>query len=105
MSTFDGARRKLQPSPWLMVNVCPATVSVADLDGPVVAATLNCTSPFPLPLEPDVIVTHGALLVAVQAHPPPAVTVTLPVPPPDPTDWLCGEIENVHPCVCETDTC
>ena len=39
------------------------------------------TEPFPLPLEPEVIVIQLALLVAVQAHPFGAVTATLPVPP------------------------
>src|SRR3712207_3653796 len=80
-------------------------VNVAVRAGPLVDATLNCTSPLPLPLAPDEIVTHGALLVAVHAHPSPAVTPTLPVPPPDGTDWLCGEIANVQPWVWATVTC
>jgi hypothetical protein len=105
MATLEGDSRNVQPSPCVMLNVCPAMVRLADLDGPVVAATLNCTWPLPLPLVPEVIVTHGALLAAVHAHPSPAVTVTVPAPPPGVTDWLCGEIEKVHPCVCETDTC
>jgi hypothetical protein len=33
----------------------------------------------PLPLAPALIVIHESLLVAVQLHPVPAVTVTVPV--------------------------
>lgn len=36
------------------------------------------TVPLPLPLAPLVMVIHAALLVAVQLHPPPVVTVILP---------------------------
>ena len=44
--------------------------------------TVKLTVPFPVPVLPDVIVIQlGALLVAVQAHPAPAVTEKLPVPP------------------------
>jgi hypothetical protein len=49
--------------------------------------------PLPVPLLPAVIVIQPALLVAVQLHPLPAVTVTLPEPPPEPTDVLFAEIE------------
>ena len=49
--------------------------------GPVVAAAANVTVPAPLPLAPDVMVIHGALLDAVQAHPAAALTLTVPVPP------------------------
>jgi hypothetical protein len=43
-----------------------------------------------------VIVSQGALLDAVHAHPVPAVTFTVPVPPSAGTFWLVGEIENVQ---------
>jgi hypothetical protein len=36
---------------------------------PVFGLTLNVTDPPALPLDPDVIVIHGARLVAVHAHP------------------------------------
>lgn len=65
------------------MNVLPATVSVAVRDdADVFAATVNATVPLPLPLAPDVIVTHVAFFVAVQAQPVPAVTATDPEPPP-----------------------
>jgi len=35
--------------------------------------------PLPLPLAPAVTVIHAALLVAVQVHPAPAVTLTVPL--------------------------
>jgi hypothetical protein len=44
----------------------------------VFAWALNATAPLPLPLAPDVIVIHGALLVAVHVQSLPAVTVTDP---------------------------
>jgi hypothetical protein len=39
--------------------------------------------PFPVPLAPEVTVSHSALLLAVQAQPLPADTVTVPVAAPD----------------------
>jgi len=50
----------------------------------------------PLPLAPAVIVTQPTLLAAVQLHPLPAVTPTLPLPPPAAYDALVGEIEYVQ---------
>jgi hypothetical protein len=47
---------------------------------PVFAAMLNATDPFPVPLAPDVTLSHGALLVAVHAHAAAVVTVTFPCP-------------------------
>ncbi len=55
------------------------------------AATLYASVPLPLPLAPLVIVNHGALLVAVHAHPLFAATEKLPVERSDPTDTLAGE--------------
>ncbi len=48
---------------------------------PGFAATLNATEPSPVPLAPEVTLTHATLLVAVQVQPLPAVTETVPVPP------------------------
>ena len=60
---------------------------------PVLAATLNETDPFPVPLAPAVMVIHEALLAAVHVHPLPAVTLTVPALALAPTFWLFGEIE------------
>ena len=60
---------------WVTVTVWPATVSVpmrCDVD--VLAVALKVTVPLPVPLAPPLIVSHAALLVAVHAHPAPAVT-------------------------------
>ena len=85
------------------VKVLPAIVSVADLPGvAVLAAAVNPTLPLPLPVAPVEIVTHDAPLVAVQAHPAAAVTVTVPVPPAAGSDWLAGEIAYEHAAACVT---
>jgi hypothetical protein len=89
----------VQPSPWFSVKVRPAMVSVPLRAGPVAAVALYCTSPFPLPLDPELIVSHWVLLEAVQLQPAPAVTATLPVDAAGGADALSGAIANVHPCV------
>ena len=63
----------------------PAIVSVLVRSAPVLIATVNAAVPLPVPL-PVVKVTNAALLVAVQVHAVPAVTVmgTDPVPPSGP---------------------
>ena len=86
-----------QPLPCVSVKVWPPMVSVPERDPPVVAAAVYWTVPLPLPLAPDVIVIHGALLVAVHAQPAAAVTATLPVPPAGATLALVGAIENEQP--------
>jgi len=58
----------------------------------VLAATLKATLPAPLPLAPAVTVSHAALLVAVQAQPPGAVTATDPVPAAAVNDWVVAEM-------------
>jgi hypothetical protein len=78
----------------LTVNVRPAIVIVPERAPPFVDAAVNLTVPLPDPLLPDVTVSHGASLVAVQSQPFPAVTVTVPLPPPAGTFVLVGEIEN-----------
>jgi hypothetical protein len=53
--------------------------------------------PLPLPLAPPLTVIHAALLVAVQAHPEPAMTLTVPVVAIDDVRFDdAGEIEIVH---------
>ena len=69
----------MQPAAaWLTVNVCPAIVAVpVRALVTVFAATESATVPLPLPLAPLVIVSHEALLVAVQEQPARLVTATL----------------------------
>ena len=69
-------------------------VMVPVLEGEaVLAATVYWTVPFPDPLLPEVTVIQVMLLVAVQAHPEGAVTLTLPVPPEAAKGALVGLIE------------
>ena len=71
----------------MTVYVCPATVNVplrGEVD--VLAATLYGTVPLPLPLVAPLSVTQPALETADHVHPVPAVTPTLPVAAPEPTD-------------------
>src|SRR6476620_11257132 len=92
-----GANPNEQPLPWVTVKVWPAIMSAAERGPPVVAAALYATVPLPLPLAPEVIVSHAALLVAVQAHPAALVTGTLPVPPPAGTLAVVAASENAQP--------
>ncbi len=62
----------------------------------VLAATLKPVVPFPEPDAPLLIVNHEALLVAVQAHPLPAVIPTDEVAAPLPTDVDVALSEYVH---------
>ena len=66
---------------WVIVTVCPATVSVA-LRGAadVLVAALKVTVPLPEPLAPPLMVSQAALLVAVQAQPLAAVTAVVDDP-------------------------
>ena len=57
----------------------------------VLAVALNATVPVPVPLAPDVTVSHDAVLLAVHPQPLVAVIVTEPVPPADGSDWLFAE--------------
>ena len=58
-------------------------VIVPERGAPVAfTSTLNVTLPPPDPGEPPVTAIHGALLVAVQLHPPEDDTETLLPPPP-----------------------
>ena len=76
-------------------------VSVPLRAGPVAADALYWTSPLPLPLDPDAMVSHEALLDAVQLHPVPAETETLPVAAAAGTVALSGEMVNEQPGVWE----
>ena len=94
----------MQPCPWSTVNVLPPIVSVADRAAPEVGAAANCTSPLPVPLAPDVIVSHGALLVAVQAQPGPVAIATEPEPPDAGTLWRSADSVYSQPCAWVTVT-
>ena len=72
-------------------------VSVPERAPAALEATLYWTVPLPLPLPPAVMVSHGTLLAAVQEQPPPAVTPTLPVPPPAAAFALDCASENEQP--------
>lgn len=73
------------------VKSCPAIVMVPVRElAAVFAARLIVTVPLPLPLAPATIVIQDVELDAVHAQPLVAVTVTLSVPPPCPTDTLDG---------------
>jgi hypothetical protein len=86
-----------------MVKVCPAIVRVPFRGAAVVLGVpLNSTEPVPVPLAPDVTVSHVAVLVAVHGQDAEVVTVTaLPAPPPAATAWLVGLIAYVQ-AICET---
>ena len=76
----------------------PAIVIVPVRDPvPVFAATEYPTGPLPVPLDPDVIVIHVALLVAVHVQvDAAAVTPTDPVVAPAPGAALVGDSVKVH---------
>jgi hypothetical protein len=82
---------------WVTVNVWPAMVIVPVRTAAVFAATVKLTDPLPVPAAPAVIVIHDALLTAVHAHVPPAVTViAVPAPPASAIDSLAGAIVLVQ---------
>ena len=72
----------------------------------VFAATVNETVPLPDPLAVPVTVIHVTLLVALQAHPVPAVIENEPLPPDAGRDCDAGamayEQELAAACVTET---
>jgi hypothetical protein len=72
------------------VNVWPATAKVPERAGPELAATLKAAEPFPVPLPPEVTVTHAAPLLAVHAQPLAVDTATVTVPPVAATAVLDG---------------
>jgi hypothetical protein len=51
------------------------------------------TAPFPVTLLFDVMINQEAFEAAVHLHPDVVVIFTVPVPPPEPNDWLTGETE------------
>lgn len=99
---WSGAIENEQFSPCETVNVRPPIVNVPDRPGPLFAATVNATLPFPVPLAPDVIESQLALLVAVQPQPLPAITLTEPVPPPAGAAKDDSDSDNAQPSPCVT---
>jgi hypothetical protein len=61
----------------------------------VLAAALNVIEPLPPPFA-LLTVNQAALLAAVHAQPPGAVTAIVPVPPVPATEALVGVTPNVH---------
>ena len=80
------------------MNVWPAIVIVPLRLWKVgFAMALKLTGPLPAPVAPAVTANQPtALLTAVHAHPPGAVTIVVPPPPPATTDWLMGLRLNVQ---------
>lgn len=70
--------------------------------GPVFAAAVNRTVPFPVPAAPSVTEIHGALLVAVQLQPAAVCTSNDPDPPFRGTFVLPDDSAKEHPCPCVT---
>jgi hypothetical protein len=96
--TVVGAIVELQGAPaWVTVKVLPPIVSVpVRVVVVVLAATAYDTVPVPLPDAPALIVIHASLLVAVQAHPVAAVTVTVPDEPAATALADAGAIVGAH---------
>ena len=82
------------------MRVWPATVSVPTRWlVAVLAAALNVTVAFPVPLVPLLIVSQAALLVAVQPHvlpPPVTMTSVVELPPAAANDRVVGEMPKVQ---------
>lgn len=79
---------------WVTVKTFPPTVIVVFLVALAeFFATLNPIFPLPVPLDPEVMVTHVALLAAVQLQFVQVDTAMVPCPPTAGNDWLVGEIE------------
>ena len=62
----------------------------------VFAATANVTAAVPLPPVPEVIVSQAAVLDADHVHPAAALTVTMPVDAPAPTDAPDADSVGAH---------
>jgi hypothetical protein len=77
-------------------------VSVPVRELPVLAVTENASVPVPLPVAPDVIVSHESALAAVHAHPAAIVTATELLPAVEAIDALAGANVARHDPVCVT---
>ena len=81
MARLEGVSEKAHPEPWVTDAVASPMRNAAARPGPLVAATVKRTSPFPVPLSPAVSTIHSAVAVVVHRHPAPARTATTPGPP------------------------
>ena len=83
-----------EPPAWETVKLCPPIVREALRELVLVlAAALQVTLAVPLPLAGEQVSQVVSLLLAVQAHPLDALTLTLPVPPPAVAEALGAESE------------
>jgi len=90
----DTAKEQAVAPACVIVTVVPPTVRVP-VRGFVslLVATVTVTLPFPEPPDPFAMVSHGAFDAAVQAHPAPAATVKVMLPPADGLEMLVGVTE------------
>ncbi len=93
--TAEGPQIDVPEGFCVTVNVRPAIVSVpCRWLFPKFGATSYETVPLPFPDAPDVIVSQDVLLIAIQAQPAGAVTVTVLLAPAASGKALEGAIEN-----------
>jgi hypothetical protein len=97
-----GEIENVQPPACTTVDVWPAIVTVPRRSASAFAPITSCTVPLPDPAPPEEMPIHGTLLPAFHEQPAGAVTPTDAFPPPLPTSWLAGEIENEQPPSCRT---
>ena len=95
-----GAMENVQPLPWLTAIVWPPMTTLPVLLPAELAATVRVTVPSPEPLAPEAMVIQGTPLKVVQAHPAPAVTVIVMLPPDAPTCGDCGDTPTEQPPDC-----
>ena len=86
-----------QPLPCCTVNVWPPAVIAPLRDGPLLAATVKRTVPLPLPLPPDVIVSHGTVGRSGPLAAAADWTLNVPCPPESSMFVLVDESENAQP--------
>jgi hypothetical protein len=98
-----GEMENVQAASCVAVNVCPPMSSIPVRAAPVFAAVVKAIEPLPVPAAGLVIVSHcGSLEDAVHPQAGPAVTVTVPEPPPAAKFWLVGASAKVHAACCVT---
>jgi hypothetical protein len=76
------------------VKTCPPTVTVPVLASPGFAPTEIPTTPGPDPEAAVTMVIQGAVVAAVQAHPPDVATLNAAVPPADENAVAVGDKTN-----------
>jgi hypothetical protein len=98
VACVSGEMLNEQPKPdCVTVKAFPAIVSVPVRDVvAVAAATAKVTVPLPEPDAPPLTDSQDALLAALHAHPDPAVTATLPLPPAEAKDCDVVPMDGAH---------